>query len=158
MAPALPAPTGTATVLLTLHELLLPPSANSFSPQWVDCSVSETMPLIAEAASAHFELAPQPPLHVVLLASSFIDPEASSRIRMSAGSGPTRCAMEAQMSRSVPPMDPPPPLAPTPVVPPLPPPPVRLSSGGGSQPETRAQAAAAATVATRSDVEIARGS
>ncbi len=36
MAPAFPAPTGTATVLLTLHELLLPPSANSFSPQWVD--------------------------------------------------------------------------------------------------------------------------
>ena len=58
-------------------------SANNFRPQFTVASVWETTCVIAGIISAHFELAPQPPVQHVFVESSFIEPDASCTSRMS---------------------------------------------------------------------------
>src|SRR5436190_15625799 len=94
MAPALPAPIGTFTLLLTPHVLS---SAKNLRPQFTVVSVIPTTMLIAGTICAHFEVAPQPLLpHDVSVMSLFIEPEASSMMRMSGGSLFTGCENSAQ--------------------------------------------------------------
>src|SRR5205814_1858578 len=65
----------------------VPALPNSSSPQLTDASVCPTTASIADVTCAHLEPAPQPPSQIVFIMSSFIDPEASSRTRMSGGDG-----------------------------------------------------------------------
>src|SRR5580765_7779375 len=76
MAPALPAPTSTATLLPTPQVASV--SAKNFRPHWMESWVSATTALIAGVTCAHFEVAPQPLLLQALsVMSLFIDPDAS---------------------------------------------------------------------------------
>src|SRR5262245_12948811 len=91
IAGPVPGPTGTAAFVLTLQALVL--SGKNLSPQFTFVSVWVTTSLIAGISSAHFDCAPHeafgfmkpPSEHVLLLMSSFIEPERSRRIKMSGG-------------------------------------------------------------------------
>src|SRR5580693_889760 len=80
-----PVATSTATPGLTPHWAFA--SAKNLRPQFTVVSVPETTWLMAAVTSAHFDLAPQPPLQVASFWSSSIEPERSWTIRMSGGSG-----------------------------------------------------------------------
>ena len=80
----------TGTVLPTPHVSSV--SAKNLRPQLTVVSVCDTTMLIAGIICAHFEVAPQPLLpQLVSLMSLFIDPEASSMMRMSGGSLASGC-------------------------------------------------------------------
>src|SRR3954469_9019551 len=91
IAPALPAPTGTAAVVLTLQELVVL-SGKNLSPQFTSAFVSMTTCLTPGTINAPSEFAPQlgptpnpPSVQAPPLTSSFIEPDRSSRIRISGG-------------------------------------------------------------------------
>ena len=85
IAAALFAAMGTATMLGLTPQVLFV-SANSLRPQFTSVSVCMTTWFSAGVSSAHFEFAPQPPVQLAFIASSFMEPDASSTIRMSGGS------------------------------------------------------------------------
>src|SRR5262245_48650004 len=101
MGPALFRARLTAALLLTPHE---PESAKNLSPQFTSVCVSLTTVLIAGVISAHFDIAPQHMLaQLAFIASWFIDPDASSTIRMSGGSFAEGWSIEAHTARPPPP-------------------------------------------------------
>ena len=89
---------------------------------WVFC----TTVVSAVVSCVHFELAPQPPLQLLSLSSSFIDPDLSWMMSTSGGNGMTGTMLVPQVMPPVPgPTSPPPPEVkpipvPLPVTPPAP--------------------------------------
>ena len=85
IAPALLTATGTATVFGETPQVLSV-SANILRPQFTSPCVCMTTSFNAGVSSAHLDMAPQVPPQSPLFTSWFIEPDASSTMRMSGGS------------------------------------------------------------------------